>query len=77
MRTRTLVLQTPYTKRSPPEHSLKGRLVPSVVPLVKTLSISAKNRDESTEDTRIVRFIWDTTLAEGGAGLEPTVVKPH
>ena len=39
--------------------------------VVKTLSIPAKNRVESTEDTRMVRFIWDTTLAESGAGLEP------
>ena len=30
---------------------------------VKTLSIPAKNRVESTEDTRMVRFIWVTTLA--------------
>jgi len=25
----------------------------------------------------MVRFIWVTTLAEGGAGLEPSMVKPQ
>ena len=57
VRTRTLVLQTPNTKRSPPELSLKSRLVPSGVPLCEDPSIPAKNRGESSEDTRIVRFI--------------------
>ena len=56
VRTRALVLQTPYTKRSPPEPSLKGRLVPSGVPAVK--AFNPQEGGESSEDTRIVRFIW-------------------
>jgi len=58
VRTRTLVLQTPNTKRSPLELNFKGRLVPSGVASCEDPSIPAKNRGESSEDTRIVRFIW-------------------